>query len=242
MKLSISFSSAVALVLFARCSYSWTSLPSKGRRVGGAFAFGNTCTKCSTFLYRYPVLLHGILDDITASSLEDNDSEIDSSNGNNNQAYERLFEDLVFSTSDSRTVVAEQLEACTDACFVQYLETLQESSTDEEERQALRGLLDVINDVKTTSDAAAAAKLLATEEQQQEKARRLEEQQAKLRADAPTRMSNADVLKKANKIDEAIVTVAASDDDLPDDFMRDAKAEVGLAGFNNKGQMRVGGD
>ena len=55
--------------------------------------------------------------------------------------------------------------------------------------------------------------------------------------------TNADVMKQVAAVDQAIITASAeaTEDEKPDNFMRDAKAVRGLSGFNNKGNMRVGG-
>lgn len=234
--LSIGISSALALALFAAtpaAGFGLTTTPSYNHV--SVFGTRTTATFASPRLSK--TLLHGILDDISSES-----SSTDEASTDNDAAYEQLFEDLVFSTRDSRVVIAEQLEACTDAGFVQYLEALEGDSTDDEERQALRDLLDAISDVKATTEAAAVEAAKQAELLAKEEAQRLEDE-AKAEANAPekVRMSTAEVLKKANEIDAAMVTAEASDDELPDDFMRDAKATVGLTEFNNKGQMRVGG-
>jgi hypothetical protein len=204
-------------------------------------AFGSTPTR-TAFVHPHlevsnkkKTLLYGILDDISAesSSVEDDQEKSD------NQAYEQLFEDLVFSTRDSKTVIAEQLEACTDTGFVQYLENMETESGDDDERQALRELLGAIDDVVKTSAIEAAAAALAKEEQKEAKRQKLADE---ANTAPKPKMTNAEVLKRANAIDEAVVSAEVSEDELPPDFIRDAKKEVGLAGFNNKGQLRVGGN
>jgi DNA-binding phage protein len=55
-------------------------------------------------------------------------------------------------------------------------------------------------------------------------------------------MSNAEVLKQANAIDQAAMTAVMSDDEKPSDFISDCREVVNLSrGFNSNGQMRVGG-
>ena len=55
-------------------------------------------------------------------------------------------------------------------------------------------------------------------------------------------MSNVDVLKQANAIDGAVMTIALSDDEKPSDFISDCREVVNLlGGFNNQGRMQVGG-
>ena len=55
-------------------------------------------------------------------------------------------------------------------------------------------------------------------------------------------LSNADIIKRANQIDKAVAAAALSDDEKPSDFISDCRDVVNLSrGFNNQGQMRVGG-
>ena len=59
---------------------------------------------------------------------------------------------------------------------------------------------------------------------------------------ASSTMSNADVLKQANAIDQAVVASALKDDEKPSNFISDCREVVNLSrGFNDSGQMRVGG-
>jgi hypothetical protein len=130
------------------------------------------------------------------------------------------------------------LEACSDPGFLQWLKWNMEESEDDEERQALQDLLEMIDEI-VTEEAEAEQQPVDNENQQ-------EPLQDKGEPGTPetttiTRMSASDILKKANAIDHAVMVAEASEDEQPMDFMRDAKAERGLAGFNNKGQMRVGG-
>ena len=55
-------------------------------------------------------------------------------------------------------------------------------------------------------------------------------------------MSNADVLKQVYAIDQAGGTAALSDEEKPSDFISDCREAGNLSGgFDNRGQMRVGG-
>ena len=119
-----------------------------------------------------------------------------------------------------------------------------DSAEDDEERQAYEDLVNVIGDVRKVREQLEQEKLAAAAAK--EEAKRLREEEianSLLENDkAGQSMSTAEVLKAAQKIEEGVMT--ASKEALEEegsDFMTDAKATVGLAGFNNQGRMRVGG-
>ncbi|CAB9527254.1 expressed unknown protein [Seminavis robusta] len=187
--------------------------------------------------------LFGILDEINnggASSSSEDDEQFDS-----------LFNDLIFCTGDTKAVIADRLESCSDPDFLQWLEWNMEESEDDEEAQALQDLLEMIDQVATETQANNNNQQAEQERRQEEQAKKQQEMESQQASDttdndtgsasATSSMSAADLLKKANAIDQAVMIAEASDDEKPNDFMRDAKAERGLGGFNNKGRMRVGG-
>jgi hypothetical protein len=175
----------------------------------------------------------GLLDDVMAE-----DSSALQKKTQFNPDLEDLFHTLVFSP-DTRSAIVSQLDKCSEPGFTEYLNISMENSDDEKEAQGLQELIDSIRQVQD--------QVATTQEQQQI----LEEQQAKEEAEAKEEeddspkaklMSNSDVLKQANSIDQAVMTAAMNDDEKPSDFISDCREVVNLSrGFNNQGQMRVGG-
>ncbi|CAJ1934564.1 unnamed protein product [Cylindrotheca closterium] len=168
------------------------------------------------------------------------------------QQYEDLFHSLIFS-GDTRADVARQLEQCTDSKFAEYLQTTLDQSQDEDEKEGLQELMDMIAQVvveeKELKEQQKMEELnskdeAAKAERQAELEKEANENKvaASISSAAQSSMSNVDVLKQANAIDEAVMTNVMSDDEKPSDFISDCREVVNLSrGFNNKGRMRVGG-
>lgn len=177
--------------------------------------------------------LFGILDDI----MEENNSAGDEEDGND-ELLDGLYHSLIFA-SDLQSEISKRLEECTDSSFLEYLIASSESTNDKDEQQGLQELIDQIDQVKTTTAAKAAAA-------EKEKAALAAKAEKELEAETTTTstnknksMSNADVLRAASEIDAA---VAMSDEEKPSDFISDCREVVNLSrGFNDSGQMRVGG-
>ena len=190
-----------------------------------------------------PTRLFGILDDFSpAEDAPETDSTDDS---NNNSAFDDLLNDLVFSSGDPHTDIAERWEECSDPAFGEWLTSQKNASNDKEEREALQELLGMIQEV--ASMKLEQAETSAAHQKQQSTSEATEQEDSDTTS-TPTNtisdqnLSAADLLKKANAIDHAVMTSAGAEDpDRPSDFMTDAKAERGLGGFNNSGRMRVGG-
>lgn len=186
-----------------------------------------------------------LMDDASNGSADDAASAASLSADKGDAAYASLFEELVFSTREMRLDVEERIDACGEEGFLAWLEATKESSPDPEEQAAID---EVLQTIKETQQKVQAQR----EEEAAQEAARLEAQKALEDATAvqaeeaysppPATMSTAELLKRASEIDQGVMVAEASDEEKPADFMRDAKATVGLGGFNNRGQMRVGGN
>ncbi|VEU39779.1 unnamed protein product [Pseudo-nitzschia multistriata] len=184
-----------------------------------------------------PVTLFGILDDLME---EENSCEEEEGKNDDDERLERLYHSLIFS-GDVKSEISRRLEACTDPGFSEYLVASSKSTRDRDEQQGLEELIGLIEEVKTTAAMEAAAeKEAALAKAEKDKELRTEaEAQTAINASESKKLTNADLLKKANQIDAAI---ALSDDEKPSDFISDCREVVNLSrGFNDSGQMRVGG-
>jgi len=177
--------------------------------------------------------LFGILDDIMEE--ENSDAEDDASN--DDERLVALYHSLIFA-SDLQSEISKRMEECTDRSFLDYLTASSKSTKDEGEQQGLQELINQINEVKT-----AVAKKAVEEEQAAIAAKAEKEKESETATTTPDNktkpLSNTDILRKANEIDAAI---ALSDEEKPSDFISDCREVVNLSrGFNDSGQMRVGG-
>jgi hypothetical protein len=146
--------------------------------------------------------LFGLLDEINSDDYDlmssSNESEI-----NMNDAYEMFLGDLVFSTNDPRIDIMENYDRATDKEFTDWLDQKVEKSKDPDERIALKDLLEIILDVKKRVELSKAAEERERKEAEMKEQERL--QTAEAEAEAGRQMSNADVLKKASQIDNAVI-------------------------------------
>ena len=181
---------------------------------------------------RERTIAFGILDDL----MEEDEGEEDNGGAGDDQ-YLDFYHSLIFA-SDLKSAISNKLDECTDSGFLDYLNASIESTQDEEEKQGLKDLIDQIEVVQKETAIKA--------EEEQKKAAAKAQQEAETVSDAALEpeekvkpMSSADILRKANEIDAAI---ALSDDEKPSDFISDCREVVNLSGgFNDSGQMRVGG-
>lgn len=180
--------------------------------------------------------LLGILDDIMEEDVNDG---LEQSNDESDEQLVELYHSLIFA-SDLQSEISKRLDECTDPIFLEYLNGSLESSQDEEEKQGLTELLDYIEKVKVEKAKKAAddqEKAVMAAKAKEDIEDESEGAEATVKSAAP--LSNADILRKANEIDAAI---ALSDDEKPSDFISDCREVVNLSrGFNDSGQMRVGG-
>ena len=180
--------------------------------------------------------LFGILDDIMMEEENREKDAIVENDSDQNDLID-LYHSLIFA-SDLESEISKRFRDCTDSRFLEYLNSLSESSQDKEEREGLAELVDQIDNVKTAMDKKSA-------ENEEKAATQAEPEPEEQSIDEPTSankakpLSNADILRKASEIDAAI---ALSDDEKPSDFISDCREVVNLSrGFNDSGQMRVGG-
>lgn len=148
-------------------------------------------------------ILRGLLDEMNSdaynlmSTNSDADDKIDLHN-----AYEMLLAELVFSTNDPRIDIMNRFDLATDPVFLKWmLEQKIETSKDPEERLALKDLFDMIMDIKTRVDVnRLQEERLAKEAMEKEQARMAD---AEVTAETGRTMSNADVIKRAQQIQNA---------------------------------------
>lgn len=190
---------------------------------------------CNKKTKRETMVLLGILDDIMEGGIDDDQ---EGSDGSDKQELVELYHSLIFA-SDLQSEISNRLEEFTDPRFLEYLNSLSESSQDKQEREGLTELIGRIDDAKT----AMAMNAADDQEKAMNAAKVREELEKESTSENSTKrskpLSNADVLRKANEIDAAI---ALSDEEKPSDFISDCREVVNLSrGFNDNGQMRVGG-
>lgn len=148
-------------------------------------------------------LLRGLLDEMNSdaynlmSTNTDADDKIDLHN-----AYEMLLAELVFSTNDPRIDIMNRFDLATDPVFLEWLVDKKiETSKDPEERLALKDLYDMIMDIKTRVEVnRLQEERLAQAAMEQEEARIAD---AEVTAEAGRTLSNADVIKRAQQIQNA---------------------------------------
>lgn len=220
----------VLLVVLTRSDVYGFSIPS------GVSCFGNSVQPTNLGIdattKRERTIAFGILDDL----MEEGDLEEENGNVADEQ-YVDFYHSLIFA-SDLKSAISKTLDECIDSAFLDYLNASVESSQDEEERQGLKDLIDQIETVQKETAMKEA--------EEREKAAAKAQQEAEAISEAASEpdevakaLTNADILKKANEIDAAI---ALSDDEKPSDFISDCREVVNLSGgFNDSGQMRVGG-
>jgi len=155
--------------------------------------------------------LFGILDEVMGDDYNLMGSEVvgDDTGGESNEliaAYEMFLGDLVFSTNDPRLDIVENFEIATDPPFLEWMEKKGESSTDPDERLALKDLLGMIKDVQRKQELSKL-----TQEREEREASAFEEQRiidAEVVADEGRQLTNADLLRKAQEIDSASQSTA----------------------------------
>jgi hypothetical protein len=147
--------------------------------------------------------LRGLLDEMNSdaynlmSTNSDADDKVDLHN-----AYEMLLAELVFSTNDPRVDIMNRFDLATDPVFLEWMVDKKiESSKDPEERLALKDLYDMIIDIKTRVEVnRLQEERLSREAMELEQARVAE---AEATAETGRTLSNADVIKRAQLIQNA---------------------------------------
>ena len=131
------------------------------------------------------------------STNTDADDKIDLHN-----AYEMLLAELVFSSNDPRIDIMNRFDLATDPVFLEWMVDQKiEASKDPEERLALKDLYDMIMDIKTRVDVnRLQEERLAQEAMELEQVRIAD---AEATAETGRTLSNADVIKRAQQIQNA---------------------------------------
>lgn len=147
--------------------------------------------------------LYGILDEINGDSFnllgddssdEPNTSEID-------RAYETFLAQLVFSANDPRLDIVENIDLCSDPAWLEWLDNKVNTSTDVEEKMALRDLNEMILDIVKRIELSKVQE--EREEADKEAAEKARLAKAEAEAEAGRSMSDADVLRKAGSVDRS---------------------------------------
>lgn len=145
--------------------------------------------------------LFGILDEINGDdfNLLGGSSGDDTSDADMNAAYETFLAQLVFSANDPRMDIVDNIDLCSDPVWLQWLQNKIDTSTDVEEKMALRDLNEMILDiVKRIELSKAQEEREAQAKEDTEKARLAT---AEAEAEEGRKMSDSDVLRKASSVD-----------------------------------------
>ena len=190
---------ALSLLLAAEEAETFSIVrPASGAVANGATSSATSATTTTTTTSS----LFGILDEIESDAFDlmstsgDADEQV-----NMSDAYEMFLADLVFSTNDPRIDIMNKFELAGDPNFVSWLEKKVETSKDPEERIALRDLHEMIVDIKTRMEVNRLAEERAAQQAREAEEARMAE--AEITAQEGRAMSNADVLKTANRINSA---------------------------------------
>eukprot|EP00980_Cylindrotheca_fusiformis_P026204 scaffold15514_cov129-Cylindrotheca_fusiformis.AAC.12 len=183
MKLSLPLS----LVLNGVGLSAFVAIPSPRSRIAG--------------LPRSAPTLNGLLDEISGDDYNLMDTSGASSDSTINNDYEIFLGDLVFSANDPRVDIMNNFERATDAKFIAWMEKKADSSSDPEERLALKDLHEMIVDIKKRVELSKMAEERAVREAKEKEEERLK--LAEDEAEAGRQLSNSDLLRKAAAIGTA---------------------------------------
>ena len=181
-----------------------------------AFAFvgGGGAAALSAAPSRDATALFGILDEIEGDSYDllggGSASEADNKQSSaRDDAYEVFLGQLVFSPNDPRVDIVENWDLATDEDFVGWLNKKVSTSTDPEEKLALRDLHGMIIDVKRKVELnAMAEERIAKEAEEAEQARA---NAIDVEAEEGRALTDTDLLRKAAAVDRSGVDRELSD-------------------------------
>lgn len=145
--------------------------------------------------------LFGILDEINGDdfNLLGGSSGDETSDADMNAAYETFLAQLVFSANDPRMDIVDNIDLCSDPAWLSWLQNKIDTSTDVEEKMALRDLNEMILDIVKRIELSKA------QEEREEKAKKEAEDArlaaAEAEAEEGRKMSDSDVLRKASSVD-----------------------------------------
>eukprot|EP00518_Triparma_eleuthera_P004843 CAMPEP_0182464828 /NCGR_PEP_ID=MMETSP1319-20130603/8851_1 /TAXON_ID=172717 /ORGANISM="Bolidomonas pacifica, Strain RCC208" /LENGTH=526 /DNA_ID=CAMNT_0024664491 /DNA_START=21 /DNA_END=1601 /DNA_ORIENTATION=+ len=149
--------------------------------------------------------LFGILDEVNDESLFSlSGTSTPAATGvqkSKEDAFEIFLAEMVFSTQDVRVDIIDNFERASDPEFMSWLRTKSETSTDVDEREALRSLLDTIEEtVRMIELKQMQEEREGKERAEVEAAQRKEIEEAERRG---ADMTDTDVLRKAAAVDNA---------------------------------------
>lgn len=181
-----------------------------------AFAFvgGGGAAALSAAPSRDATALFGILDEIEGDSYDllggGSASEADNKQSSaRDDAYEVFLGQLVFSPNDPRVDIVENWDLATDEDFVGWLNKKVSTSTDPEEKLALRDLHGMIIDVKRKVELnAMAEERIAKEAEEAEQARA---NAIDIEAEEGRALTDTDLLRKAAAVDRSGIDRELSD-------------------------------
>ena len=149
--------------------------------------------------------LFGILDEVRGDNfiLGQNTDDGDDSNISKQMemAYETFLAELVFSPNDPRLDIIENFERTSDPEWLGWLDTKIKTSTDPEEKIALKDLREMISDIMQKMELSKMAEERAEKDKATKEAARLAEAEAA--AVEGRTLSDSDLLKRANKVNTA---------------------------------------
>jgi hypothetical protein len=147
--------------------------------------------------------LRGILDEVNSDSfnLLGGDKDDRGSQSEIDRAYETFLAQLVFSANDPRLDIVDNIDLCSDPAWLAWLDNKINTTTDVEEKMALRDLNEMILDIVKRMELSKVAEEREAKEKAEAEAARLAEAEA--RAEEGRKMSDADVLRKARSVDRS---------------------------------------
>ena len=145
--------------------------------------------------------LFGILDEINGDdfNLLGGNSGDDTSDADMNAAYETFLAQLVFSANDPRMDIVDNIDLCSDPVWLQWLQNKIDTSTDVEEKMALRDLNEMILDIVKRIELSKAQEEREAKAKEEAETARLAAAEAE--AEEGRKMSDSDVLRKASSVD-----------------------------------------
>ncbi|GMH62442.1 hypothetical protein TL16_g03473 [Triparma laevis f. inornata] len=167
--------------------------------------------------------LFGILDEVNDDSLFSLGGKTETTSSgapvvsDKSQAFEIFLAELVFSTQDIRVDIMDNIEKAEDPEFREWLKEKSETSTDVDEREAMRSLSETIEE--TVRMIALGKQQEEREKQQQEETIAAEGAKLDAQAEAGRSMSDSDVIRKASKVDTAGIDAAVASDVKKKTFM-----------------------
>jgi hypothetical protein len=148
--------------------------------------------------------LFGILDEINGDSfnlLGNSGNNDDESQDDMNKAYETFLGQLVFSANDPRLDIIDNIELCSDPVWLGWLQKKIDTTTDVEEKMALRDLNEMIVDIVKRMTLSKAGEERQAKDKAEAEAARLASADAD--AEEGRNMSDTDVLRKARSVDRS---------------------------------------